>query len=119
MENQITLVEPTPDEVELPPTEDELPYDDGIPMESLRHALQMDMLINPLRLLWKQRQDIFVGANMFVYFWLAQLRKKNFRGADVFVGLSKADVVTQDMLRSMNKDCIVFVLVIKSGRSTI
>jgi Uma2 family endonuclease len=87
MENQITLVEPTPDEVELPPTEDELPYDDGIPMESLRHALQMDMLINPLRLLWKQRQDIFVGANMFVYFWLAQLRKKNFRGADVFVVL--------------------------------
>lgn len=31
-------------------------------------------------------------------------------GADVFVGLSKADVVTQDMLRSMNKDCIVFAL---------
>lgn len=31
-------------------------------------------------------------------------------GADVFVGLSKADVVTQDMLRSMNRDCIVFVL---------
>ncbi len=30
--------------------------------------------------------------------------------ADVFVGLSKADVVTQDMLRSMNKDCIVFAL---------
>jgi malate dehydrogenase (oxaloacetate-decarboxylating)(NADP+) len=30
--------------------------------------------------------------------------------ADVFVGLSKADVVTQDMLRSMNKDCVVFAL---------
>ncbi|OYU94242.1 MAG: NADP-dependent malic enzyme [Bacteroidetes bacterium B1(2017)] len=30
--------------------------------------------------------------------------------ADVFVGLSKADVVSQDMLRSMNKDCIVFAL---------
>ncbi|MDZ4667559.1 MAG: NADP-dependent malic enzyme [bacterium] len=30
--------------------------------------------------------------------------------ADVFVGLSKADVVTQDMLRSMNRDCIVFAL---------
>lgn len=32
------------------------------------------------------------------------------QGADVFVGLSKADVVTQDMLRSMNRDCIVFAL---------
>ena len=30
--------------------------------------------------------------------------------ADVFVGLSKADIVTQDMLRSMAKDCIVFAL---------
>ncbi|MES2656038.1 MAG: NADP-dependent malic enzyme [Bacteroidota bacterium] len=30
--------------------------------------------------------------------------------ADVFVGLSKADVVSQDMLRSMDKDCIVFAL---------
>ncbi|MCF8252946.1 MAG: NADP-dependent malic enzyme [Bacteroidia bacterium] len=32
------------------------------------------------------------------------------KGADVFVGLSKADVVSQDMLRSMNKDCVVFAL---------
>lgn len=32
------------------------------------------------------------------------------KGADVFVGLSKADVVSQDMLRSMNRDCIVFAL---------
>jgi malate dehydrogenase (oxaloacetate-decarboxylating)(NADP+) len=31
-------------------------------------------------------------------------------GADVFVGLSKADVVSQDMLRSMNRDCVVFAL---------
>ncbi len=30
--------------VELPPTEDELPYDDGIPMESPRHAAQMRLL---------------------------------------------------------------------------
>ncbi|MCK6610695.1 MAG: NADP-dependent malic enzyme [Bacteroidia bacterium] len=32
------------------------------------------------------------------------------KGADVFVGLSKADVVSQEMLRSMNKDCVVFAL---------
>jgi len=31
-------------------------------------------------------------------------------GADVFLGLSKADVVTQDMIRSMNEDPIVFAL---------
>jgi malate dehydrogenase (oxaloacetate-decarboxylating)(NADP+) len=32
------------------------------------------------------------------------------KGADVFVGLSKADVVDADMLRSMAKDCVVFAL---------
>jgi len=32
------------------------------------------------------------------------------KGADVFIGLSKANVVSQDMVRSMAKDCIVFAL---------
>ena len=32
------------------------------------------------------------------------------RGADVFLGLSKADILTEDMIRSMNDDPIVFAL---------
>ena len=32
------------------------------------------------------------------------------KNADVFVGLSKANVLSQDMVRSMAKDCIVFAL---------
>jgi malate dehydrogenase (oxaloacetate-decarboxylating)(NADP+) len=32
------------------------------------------------------------------------------RGADIFVGLSKGNVLNQDMVRSMNKNCIVFAL---------
>jgi malate dehydrogenase (oxaloacetate-decarboxylating)(NADP+) len=32
------------------------------------------------------------------------------KGADVFVGLSKGNVVNQDMVKSMAKDCIVFAL---------
>ncbi len=32
------------------------------------------------------------------------------KGADVFVGLSKGNVLNQDMVRSMNKKCIVFAL---------
>lgn len=31
-------------------------------------------------------------------------------GADVFIGLSKADVVTKEMVQSMAKDCILFAL---------
>ncbi len=36
--------------------------------------------------------------------------KDAMENADVFVGLSKADVVDQNMLRSMAKDCVVFAL---------
>lgn len=32
------------------------------------------------------------------------------RGADVFVGLSKGNVVSQDMVKAMNKDAIIFAL---------
>ncbi len=31
-------------------------------------------------------------------------------GADVFIGLSKGNILTQDMVKSMNKKCIVFAL---------
>lgn len=51
----------TLDEVEIPPTEDELPYSDGIPMESERHVFQMYLLILPLRQFWKDR-EFFVGG---------------------------------------------------------
>jgi malate dehydrogenase (oxaloacetate-decarboxylating)(NADP+) len=32
------------------------------------------------------------------------------KGADVFVGLSKGNILNQEMVRSMNKNCIVFAL---------
>ncbi|MGZ4087036.1 MAG: NADP-dependent malic enzyme, partial [Bacteroidia bacterium] len=32
------------------------------------------------------------------------------KGADVFVGLSKGNILTQDMVRSMAKNCVVFAL---------
>lgn len=73
--------------IEWPPTEDELPYDDGMPMETQRHALQLQLLQDPLRLYWAERQDVFIGGNMFVYFSLAQVRNQDFRGPDFFVAL--------------------------------
>lgn len=83
-----TLIEPIATlDVVLPPTQDELPYDDGIPMESERHVLQMHLLMETLRLRWAERQEFYVGGNMFVYFSLEQVRNKDFRGPDVFVVL--------------------------------
>ena len=85
---EATAVIINPGEVALPPTQDELPYDDGVPMETARHRLQMELLINSLDPWLAQRPDGgYVGGNMFLYFSLAQVRRQDFRGPDVFVVL--------------------------------
>jgi len=33
-------------DIQVPPTQLELPYDDGVSMESARHKAQMDLLID-------------------------------------------------------------------------
>ncbi|MGH7998587.1 MAG: Uma2 family endonuclease [Brasilonema sp.] len=73
--------------VTLPPTQAELPCDDGIPMETQRHKFQMDLLIETLELWLAQREDGFVSGNMFVYYSMAQVRNKDFKGPDFFVVL--------------------------------
>ena len=75
-------------EIALLPTQDELPSDDGMPMETSRHKHQMDLLIYPLRPWLKQHtENGYVGGNMFLYFSLAQVKNQDFRGPDVFVTL--------------------------------
>ena len=54
-------------------------------MESARHRAQMNVLIESLADLWADRQDFYVGGNMFVYF--SELHARTFRGPDVFVVL--------------------------------
>jgi Uma2 family endonuclease len=73
--------------VQIPPGEDELPYSDGVPMESERHLLQMHLLIEPLKLHWSGRADGYVGGNMFVYFSLEHVKNQDFRGPDFFAVL--------------------------------
>lgn len=72
---------------QLPPTQAELPDSDGIPMESARHKAQMDLLINALIPWLEQREDGYVGGNMFVYYSLSQVRNQDFRGPDFFAVL--------------------------------
>ncbi|NCR01862.1 MAG: Uma2 family endonuclease [Microcystis aeruginosa L211-11] len=75
------------------PTQDELPCDDGVPMETQRHKLQMDILIDALFPWLAAREDGYVGGNMFVYFSAAQLKNEEFRGPDFFavLGVPKAE----------------------------
>jgi len=70
-----------------PPGEDELPFDDGEPMETNEHRLQMVLLIQSLKEAWANRDDFFVAGNMFVYFSETQVKHNDFRGPDVFVVL--------------------------------
>jgi len=72
---------------EPPPGADELPCDDGEPMETERHLRQMVLLIQSLEDAWRDRQDYYVGGNMFLYYSLVQTKQNDFRGPDVFVVL--------------------------------
>jgi Uma2 family endonuclease len=73
--------------VTMPPTQDELPSSDGMPMETHRHVLQTFLLTDSLALARTGRRDVFVGANMFVYFSPNQVLTDDFRGPDIFVVL--------------------------------
>ena len=75
------------------PNQDQLPCDDGEPMESQRHKLQMDLLIEGLDTWLEQREDGYVGGNMFIYFSQAQIKKQDFKGPDFFAvtGVSKKE----------------------------
>ncbi|MCB2263403.1 MAG: Uma2 family endonuclease [Candidatus Thiosymbion ectosymbiont of Robbea hypermnestra] len=69
------------------PTQDDLPCCDGVPMETQRHKLQMDLLIDTMDTWLAQRSDGYVSGNMFVYFSAAQMYNQDFKGPDVFVVL--------------------------------
>jgi Uma2 family endonuclease len=68
-----------------PPRGEDLPHDDGEPMESARHLQQMWLLIHSLQDAWRDRDDVYVAGNMFIYFSELQARNHDFRGPDVFV----------------------------------
>jgi Uma2 family endonuclease len=73
--------------VKMPPTQKNLPSDDGKPMETQRHKMQMEILIETLYPWLEKRSDGYVGGNMFLYFSLAQVRNQDFQGPDFFAVL--------------------------------
>jgi Uma2 family endonuclease len=69
------------------PGQDELPSDDGEPMETEFHDAQAAVLKDSLIDAWHDRPHFFVAGNMFVYFSEHQIRSNDFRGPDMFVVL--------------------------------
>ncbi len=63
----------------------DLPSEDGIPLETNWHRIEMNLLIASVHQHWQDRRDYFAGGNMFIYFSLAQVRNKDYRGPDFFV----------------------------------
>jgi len=73
-----------PADVPRPPSGDELPYDDGEPMESDRHATQLAMTRDYARVLL-EGQDAYVAGNMGFYFSAKQPHKLEFKAPDIMV----------------------------------
>ncbi|HBQ99263.1 MULTISPECIES: Uma2 family endonuclease [unclassified Roseofilum] len=70
----------------LPPTD--LIFDDGETLESNRHRIAMNVLIEAIHQAYQGRDDYFTGGNMFVYYSSRQARDRDFRGPDFFVTLN-------------------------------
>jgi Uma2 family endonuclease len=81
-QNETLLAKP---KIQFTKAQNELPSCDGIPMETERHKLQMDLLINSLKPWLGERG--YVGGNMFVYFSPNQVKNEGFKGPDVFIVL--------------------------------
>ncbi|NET58476.1 MAG: Uma2 family endonuclease [Symploca sp. SIO2E6] len=69
----------------LPPTD--LIFDDGEALESNRHRIAMNVLIEAVHQAYQERDDYFAGGNMFVYYSSQQVRNREFKGPDFFVTL--------------------------------
>ncbi|MFM7384151.1 MAG: Uma2 family endonuclease [Microcystaceae cyanobacterium] len=79
-----TLIVPPPPLELILPDQDQLPSDDNGTMETQRHKMQMDLLIEGLDTWLEQREDGYVGGNMFIYFSQAQIKSQDFKGPDFF-----------------------------------
>lgn len=67
------------------PPKFELPTEDGLPLESNWHRIQINLLVDNARQHWRGRTDFFVGGNMFIYYSMRQARNKDYKGPDFFV----------------------------------
>lgn len=69
--------------VEIPVLD--LPTEDGVPLETNWHRLEISLLVDCVHAQWPDRRDYFAGGNMFIYFSLDQVRRRDYRGPDFFL----------------------------------
>ncbi len=68
-------------------------WSDEPPSESDLHREQIELLINILKLWWRERQDFYASGNLIVYYSPNQKKSEDFRDPDFFVvlGTEKKD----------------------------
>lgn len=69
--------------VELPVLD--LPTEDGVPLETNWHRIEINLLIDSVHYTWRERTDYFAGGNMFIYYSFEQVRNRDYRGPDFFL----------------------------------
>jgi Uma2 family endonuclease len=69
------------------PSQEQLPCRDGVPMETQRHKMQMDLLLETLYAWLAAKDNGYIGGNMFVYYSSSQLKNQDFKGSDFFAVL--------------------------------
>jgi len=69
----------------FPHPPDDLISEDGEPLETNWHALQIGLLIDVIHWHRKGKRDFFAGGNMFVYYNREQTRSLDYRGPDFFL----------------------------------
>lgn len=74
---------PVPDLNTLMEFTRQLPETDGEPLETPWHRSAINLLIDILTFYWRDRNDFFVGGNMFLYYSL-QMPQTVFKGPDFF-----------------------------------
>ncbi len=62
----------------------ELITDDGEPLETIWHRKCINLLIEQIEYLYRDRDDYYVAGNTFIYFSPQQARNRDFRGPDFF-----------------------------------
>src|SRR4051794_34382936 len=66
----------------MPPDDSQLVESDGVPIDSPWHRAAIGLLIDSLTEHWRDRDDFYVGGDMFLYFSAEQVRNRDFRGPD-------------------------------------
>jgi Uma2 family endonuclease len=106
------------EDIQWPPTN---LYSDEPPLESDFHRNQINLLIRLLKYWWQDRPDFYISGSLTVYYNVQQIKKRDFRGPDVFVvlGAEKKDRCSWTIWAEGGKYPNVVIELLSSATATV